>query len=146
MSDSNTPHHKSDDELLAEAIPIDTSEEEDELEELEPVDEAAKTRHKAEIDLIDETQRPQSQRKIEKSERQSIESPWKRTPIVTGQGAAHMKTFVCKLRPDAIELLDSQVNQWLDDHPEYEVKFANTTVGEMQGKSREPTLFLTVWV
>ena len=145
MSDSKTPHHKSDDELLAEAIPIDASEEDD-LEELEEVDDDHKARHNPDIDLIDHTHPPQTHRKIEKSERHSIESPWQRSPVVTGQGAAHMKTFVCKLRPDAIELLDNQVNQWLDDHPDYEVKFATTTVGDMQGKTREPTLFLTVWV
>ncbi len=74
------------------------------------------------------------------------EDQWTRKPNVTGQGAIHVRTFHTKLREDAIEYLDKQINEWLDAHPEYEVKFANTTIGELKGKMVEPALFVNVWV
>ena len=71
---------------------------------------------------------------------------WKRTPNATGQGAIHVKTFVAKLRPDAMEYLDQQINEWLDDNPEYEVKFVTTSTGTFMSKNPEPALVLNVWV
>lgn len=71
---------------------------------------------------------------------------WRRKPKVTGQGAAHVRTFFAKLRPDGIQHMDAQINEWLDKHPDYEVKFATTAVGLLQEKNAEPALFVTVWV
>ena len=73
-------------------------------------------------------------------------SQWKRQPNKTGAGATHVKTFFCKLRADAIEFMDEQMNQWLDQHPEVEVKFVTTSVGAMVGKTTEPALFINLWV
>ena len=74
------------------------------------------------------------------------EDEWTRTPNTTGSGAIHVKTFVAKLRLDAVEHLDQQINEWLDAHPQYEVKFVTTSVGELMGKTKEPALFMSVWV
>lgn len=74
------------------------------------------------------------------------EDSWKRTPNTTGTGAIHCKSFHCKLSSESLEHLDRQINEWLDAHPQYEVKFVTTAVGEWQGKVREPNLVLTVWV
>ena len=74
------------------------------------------------------------------------EKAWQRQPNVTGQGATHVKTFVAKLRLDAIEHMDQQVNDWLEQHPDYEVKFATAAVGPLVGKLTEEALFLSVWV
>ncbi|MDX1564098.1 MAG: hypothetical protein R3236_01775 [Phycisphaeraceae bacterium] len=71
---------------------------------------------------------------------------WSRQPSAETRGACHAKTFFAKLRPDAIEMLDDQINQWLEENPGYEVKFVSTSTGEMMGKQREPTLFVSVWV
>ena len=72
---------------------------------------------------------------------------WHRTPNVTGTGAIHCKVFHCKLREDALEYLEKQVNQWLDEHPEYEVKFVTTSVGQLKTKTMtEDALFMTLWV
>jgi len=71
---------------------------------------------------------------------------WDRTPNVTGQGAIHVKTFCAKLRPDALEYMDQQINEWLDAHPEYEVKMTTSSIGELHGKTNEPALVLNVWV
>lgn len=74
------------------------------------------------------------------------EDNWVRSPNVTGTGAIHVKSFHCKLTGDALENLDRQVNEWLDAHPQYEVKFVTTTVGEWTGKLKEPNLIMQVWV
>jgi hypothetical protein len=71
---------------------------------------------------------------------------WDRSPNVTGHGAIHVKTFHAKLRTDALEFMDQQINEWLDSHPEYEVKFVTSSVGEFHGKTNEPALVLNVWV
>ena len=71
---------------------------------------------------------------------------WSREPAATARGACHTKTFVSKLRMDAIELMDEQINQWLENNPTYEVKFMSSSVGDLMGKIREPSLFVSVWV
>jgi hypothetical protein len=75
------------------------------------------------------------------------EDTWNRTPNVTGKGAIHVKTFHCKLNDDAIGFLDQQVNEWLDAHPQYEVKLVASNVGDFTGKlGKEAHLIVTVWV
>jgi len=74
------------------------------------------------------------------------EEQWNRTPNTTGTGAIHVKTFHSKLTDDALRYLDQTVNEWLDAHPQYEVKFVTTTVGTVTGKSKEPHLICQVWV
>lgn len=75
------------------------------------------------------------------------EDNWTRTPNVTGTGAIHVKTFHCKMNDDAIAFLDQQINEWLDAHPQYEVKNISTTVGEWTGKlGKEAHLIVSVWV
>lgn len=74
------------------------------------------------------------------------EDNWLRSPNVTGTGAIHCKSFHCKLTGDALENLDRQINEWLDSHPQYEVKFVQTCVGEWLGKLKEPNLIVQVWV
>lgn len=74
------------------------------------------------------------------------EDKWKRTPNLTGRGAIHVKSFHCKLMGESLEYLDQQINEWLDAHPQYEVKFATATVGEWSGKIKEPNLVVQVWV
>jgi hypothetical protein len=71
---------------------------------------------------------------------------WKRSPNVTGTGAVHCKSFHCKLTGDSLENLDRQINEWLDAHPQYEVKFVTTCVGEWLGKLREPNLVVQLWL
>lgn len=76
-----------------------------------------------------------------------VENSWQRSPVSTGTGACHVKSFHCKLTGESLEFLDRQVNDWLDAHPEYEVKFTSATVGSWSGKaSTEPNLIVQVWV
>lgn len=74
------------------------------------------------------------------------EDKWTRSPNVTGHGAIHCKSFHCKLSDDSLTYMDQQINEWLDAHPQYEVKFVTTAVGEWIGKIREPQMVVQVWV
>ena len=74
------------------------------------------------------------------------EEQWDRTPNTTGTGAIHVKTFHAKLTDDALNYMDQCINEWLDAHPQYEVKFVNSTVGILTGKIKEPHLVCQVWV
>ena len=83
-------------------------------------------------------------RAIEKPRRH--EEEWSRTPNTSGTGAIHVKTFHSKLTDDALRYMDQVVNEWLDQHPQYEVKFVNSTVGILTGKLKEPHLICQIWV
>jgi hypothetical protein len=74
------------------------------------------------------------------------EDDWKRTPNTTGTGAIHVKSFHCRLNEEGLSFLDQSVNEWLDAHPQYEVKFVQTSIGEWKGKTAEPNLIVQVWV
>lgn len=74
------------------------------------------------------------------------EDEWSRTPNATGTGAIHVRTFMSKLTEDGFHALDARVNEWLDAHPQYEVKFVNTSIGTVTGKIKEPHLICQIWV
>ena len=57
-----------------------------------------------------------------------------------------MKTFHGKLTDDALAYMDQCINEWLDGHPQYEVKFVTSTVGIVTSKLQEPHLICQVWV
>jgi hypothetical protein len=70
---------------------------------------------------------------------------YKRKPHADGKGACRVKTFHAKYSEQGLEHLDDMVNDWLEAHPEVEVKFCNTTVHVFEGKIREPALVLNMW-
>jgi len=74
------------------------------------------------------------------------EDKWTRTPNSTGTGAIHVKSFHCRMTGDSLEFLDQQINEWLDAHPQYEVKMVTSAVGTWSGKLKEPNLIVNVWV
>jgi hypothetical protein len=157
MADSTPRKPVNDDDLLASAIPIDGLEDEEQADgdssdptldpdELTPID----------IDGDDVGGDDASAGSMSDSVSTKIhgfsvgrvphEQNWGRPTNQTGTGATHVRTFYSKLRADAIDHMDLQVNQWLDKHPEYEVKFVTTTVGKLYGKTLEDALFMNVWV
>lgn len=71
---------------------------------------------------------------------------WEREPVSTGTGACHCKTFHCKMADEGLAHLDQMINEWLDQHPEYEVKNVTMCCGEWKGKLTEPQLIVQVWV
>jgi len=140
------PHHPTEEELLAKAIDISQMEDSS-VEKAKPkaaVDELAPIELSEPASSSSIGERSSKIHSFGKQTRH--EDHWSRTPNTTGTGAIHVKTFCAKLRLDAIEYLDQQVNEWLDSHPQYEVKFVTTTVGDLMGKMKEQALFMNVWV
>lgn len=138
MADTQPPG-KNDDDLLADAIPIPPQDEDE--EELSPIEfeevaDAGGSHASAASNMIrtfgDQTRR--------------AASGWKRKPVASGKGACHVRTFVTKLRLDAMDHMDEQINEWLDQNPDFDVKFVTTTIGKLVGKNTEDALFVNVWV
>lgn len=128
-----------------EADEAATEEEEKAKAEAEKARKEAEALEAIELEADEDSEAGPSQiRMFGKSKRH--DEQWSREPNVTGQGAIHCRTFHAKLREDALEFMDKQINEWLDAHPEYEVKLVTSSVGELKGKLVEPALFLTVWV
>lgn len=132
-----------DDDLLKNALPIP----DEDLDDLVEIDDDELAPLEVEGVLTGGPESETTSTKIQQfAQRKAHEDHWNRTPNATGQGAIHVKTFVAKLRLDAVEHLDQQVNEWLDAHPEYEVKFVTTAVGKLMGKTLEDAMFMSVWV
>ncbi|VAX40122.1 hypothetical protein MNBD_PLANCTO03-1522 [hydrothermal vent metagenome] len=75
------------------------------------------------------------------------EDTWSRTPNSPGTGAIHVRSFRAKLSDDALAYLDQTINEWLDAHPQYEVKMVNTAIGEWSTKlGKEAGIIVNVWV
>jgi hypothetical protein len=69
----------------------------------------------------------------------------RRAPRPDAVGATRMRIFHSKLSDGAVGHLDHQINDWLDQNPDVEIKFANTTVGVWEGKHPEPNLILALF-
>lgn len=80
------------------------------------------------------------------SSKAKAEDAWKRKTKVDGRGACHVKSFHAKLAEESLEYLDQQINAWLDEHPDCEVKLVTNTIGEWCGKTREPHLVCQIWL
>ncbi len=85
-------------------------------------------------------------RQFEQKQAGHHEEKWKRPTNMTGTGATHVRSFHCKLADGSLDYLDEQINEWLDLHPDYEVKFVTTEVGLWTGKIKEPHLIVLLWV
>ena len=70
---------------------------------------------------------------------------WKRPTKANGTGSVRVRTFHGKLSEQGMDYMDNQINEWLDSNPDIEVKFVTSTVGQFEGKIREPALVLNVW-
>ena len=71
---------------------------------------------------------------------------WTREVDRSSHGASHVKTFIGKLTREAIAYMDEQINTWLENNPEVEVKLVTVVQGDIIGRTREPSLLVSVWV
>lgn len=115
-----------------------------------PPEEVADATHAAKDEPIEiVTENPGGLKKKIKSfdQKQRHEDTWARTPNTTGEGAIHVRTFFSRLSEDSFGYMDQSVNEWLDEHPQYEVKFVNSSIGTMRGKTGpQEVLICQVWV
>jgi len=78
---------------------------------------------------------------------EAVESRWKRPLNKNGTGASHVRTFSGAVSQQGLEFLDRHINEWLDSHPDAEVKFATLVVGDMPtATGREPAIIAQVWI
>ena len=65
--------------------------------------------------------------------------------VVSTERIMGVKTFFAKLHAGAIEFLDEQITNWLNNNPDITIKRTNTAVGDVQGKKTEPNIIVTIW-
>lgn len=73
------------------------------------------------------------------------EKTYKRKTFATGQGACRVRSFHGRLSDEGMAYMDDKINEWLDNHPDIEVKVVTTTIGQYEGKIKEPALVVNVW-
>lgn len=76
---------------------------------------------------------------------QSSEKTYTRQLNKTGVGAIRMKTFHGHLSDEGVQRFDDRVNDWLENHPQVEVKHSTTTIGLWDGKTKEQAIILNIW-
>lgn len=75
---------------------------------------------------------------IEKSE-------WNRETLRGTSSATRCRTFHCKLTDASFSHMNQQINEWVDNHEDIEIKFATSAIGVVEGKHADPHLIITVF-
>jgi hypothetical protein len=71
---------------------------------------------------------------------------FRRQTHVSGTGACRVRSFHGRLSDDGLAFMDDKINEWLDSHPEVEVKLVNCFCGPLEGKvTGEQGLIVTLW-
>lgn len=63
---------------------------------------------------------------------------------LTGTGATRCRIFYCRIAVEALENMQSRINEWIDND-EIEVKHVGQELAIMEGKTPRPNLVVTVW-
>lgn len=59
--------------------------------------------------------------------------------------ATRCRMFHAKLSDGAIDYLNGQINEWLDQNKEISIKFCNSTIGPFEGKHTEPNIIMSLF-
>ena len=70
---------------------------------------------------------------------------FKRDLLHGQKNATRIRTFHTRLSDNAMAFLDDQINEWIDQNPEIEVKSSSTVIGEVEGKKSEQHMIITIW-
>ena len=73
------------------------------------------------------------------------QTEYKRKTCATGQGACRVRSFHGRLSDEGMSYMDDKINEWLDAHPDIEIKHVTTTIGLYDGKIKEQALIVNVW-
>jgi len=63
---------------------------------------------------------------------------------LTNKGATRCRIFYCRIAVEAIENMQSRINEWIDNE-ELDVKHVGQELAVMEGKTPRPNLIVTVW-
>ncbi len=61
------------------------------------------------------------------------------------KSAIRCRIFHAKLNEGALQFMQDQINEWIDQSPEVDVKNVSTNVGVMEGKTTQPHLIITIF-
>ena len=76
---------------------------------------------------------------------QQKEREYKR-PVLKGvPQATRCRTFHCKLSDASFSNLNDQINEWVDENENVEIKFAISDIGVVEGKHADPHLIVTIF-
>jgi len=75
----------------------------------------------------------------------SVEHTYKRSLLKDTQSATRCRTFHCKLTDASFVNLNEQINEWVDEHEDVEIKFALSNIGVVEGKHADPHLIVTIF-
>lgn len=71
---------------------------------------------------------------------------FKRGLVDASMGATRCRTFHAKLTDAALSYMDNQINEWVDAHRDFHIKFAVSTIGMFEAKQhQEPHLIVSVF-
>lgn len=73
------------------------------------------------------------------------EKQYQREVLRGSPNATRCRTFHCKLADGPMTHLNEQINDWVDEHEDVEIKFATSTIGVIEGKHNDPHLIITVF-
>jgi len=101
------------------------------------------------ISLVDDTERDEDSPGISKVHqrsglRKAQEVTLNRPLNITGQGATRCRIFYCRIAVEALENMQSRINEWIDND-EIEIKHVSQELAIMEGKTPRPNLVVTVW-
>lgn len=60
-------------------------------------------------------------------------------------GATRCRIFHCRITDPSMRNMEEQINEWIDSQDDVRVKFSTTTVGNIDGKSNDPHLIMTIY-
>ena len=96
--------------------------------------------------LSGEDRGPEAKSRIHVTSEQHLAAiNYKRTLNNNKTGAMRMRIFHCRLSENGVEYMEHAINEWLENHPEIEIKTSNTVVGMWDGKIKENNLICTIW-
>jgi hypothetical protein len=76
---------------------------------------------------------------------QAAEREFKRALLHDTQAATRCRTFHCKMTDASFANLNEQINEWVDENEDIEIKFALSNIGVVEGKHADPHLIITVF-
>jgi hypothetical protein len=98
----------------------------------------------ASMELIDTPATPGPSKIRKMGDFQHLHTEFHRPTNITHTGATRVKTFIGKMSAQGMDYMDHVINEWLDKHPDVEVKFVTTTYGQLDGKV-ERAMVTSVW-
>lgn len=73
------------------------------------------------------------------------ESKFKRAATMDLSGAIRCRMFHCRLSDGAIDFMQNQINEWMDENDNIAIKYAISNIGLFEGKHTEHNLILTLF-